>query len=241
MKPTLLQRLIRRSIRPLGLEIRTTRYNQDVLAFLADRRIDVVLDVGGNVGQFGQSLRAGGFRGKIVSFEPLSAPYRVLAANAVADGNWETHNFALGATPGTATINVSDASVFSSLLTSRPAATRHEAAAMVTGTETIQVRTLDTVVVEPSGNVLLKIDTQGYERQVLEGGWNTLGFMTGVLMELPIIHLYEQSWQFHEAIEFMARAGFVPAQIHPVNYHSADKVSLIEVDCLFRRRDPTLD
>ena len=65
--------------------------------------------------------------------------------------------------------------------------------------------------------------------------------MKGVLMELPIIHLYEGTWRFHEAIAFMAAAGFVPAQIHPVSYHSADEASLVEVDCLFRRHDARLD
>ena len=92
-----------------------------------------------------------------------------------------------------------------------------------------------------SGNILLKIDTQGYEKQVLQGGRQTLSRMKGVLMELPIIQLYEGNWQFHEALEFMASAGIVPAQIHPVNYHSKDRVSVVEVDCLFRPRDRRLD
>jgi hypothetical protein len=92
-----------------------------------------------------------------------------------------------------------------------------------------------------SGNTLLKIDTQGYERQVLEGARNVLPMMTAVLLELPIVHLYEETWRFYEALEFMATAGFIPAQIHPVNYHSLDEVSLVEVDCLFRRRDARLD
>jgi hypothetical protein len=60
--------------------------------------------------------------------------------------------------------------------------------------------------------------------------------LKGILMELPVIHLYEDTWQCHEALEFMAAAGFVPAQIHPVNYHSKDSVSHVEVDCLFRPR-----
>jgi hypothetical protein len=55
-------------------------------------------------------------------------------------------------------------------------------------------------------------------------------------MELPIIQLYQGTWQFHGALEFIASAGFVPAQVHPVNYHSKDNVSLVEVDCLFRPR-----
>ena len=132
-------------------------------------------------------------------------------------------------------------SEFSSILPSTCAAMKYNDAAAITGTETIEVRKLDDVFPRPSGNTLLKIDTQGYERQVLEGGRSLLPKLKGVLMELPIVHLYQGTWQFHEAIEFMADAGFVPAQIQPVNFHSTDRVSLIEVDCLFRPRDPRVD
>jgi hypothetical protein len=65
--------------------------------------------------------------------------------------------------------------------------------------------------------------------------------LKGILMELPIVHLYEGTWRLHEAIEYMSSAGFVPAQIAPVNYHSADRVSLCEVDCLFRPRVESID
>jgi FkbM family methyltransferase len=47
-------------------------------------------------------------------------------------------------------------------------------AAAITGMESIEVRKLDDVFAKPSGNTLLKIDTQGYERQVLEGGRSLL-------------------------------------------------------------------
>ena len=100
---------------------------------------------------------------------------------------------------------------------------------------------MDDVFPTAPGNTLLKIDTQGYEQQVLQGGRHLLPMMKGVLMELPIIHLYEATWQFHEAVAFMEEAGFIPAQIHPVNYHPTDSMSLIEVDCLFRPRDSRLD
>jgi hypothetical protein len=127
------------------------------------------------------------------------------------------------------------------MLPSSGAAIRHDGNAAVARTEMIEVRALDEVCPRVKGNVLLKIDTQGYERQVLEGALAVLPAMKGVLMELPIVHLYKGTWQLHEAIAFMAAAGFVPAQIHPVNYHSADGVSLIEVDCLFRPLDERLD
>ena len=172
---------------------------------------------------------------------PLESEFKTLAAVAASDGNWEAHPFALGAASGDATINVSDNSVFSSIQALNDVANEFDSRTAVRRTETIRVRTLDEIFPDLSGNVLLKIDTQGYEKQVLEGGRQMLPRLKGVLLELPIIRIYEGSWKFHEAAEFMASIGFVPAQIEPVSYHTKDKVSLVEVDCLFRPHDPRLD
>lgn len=227
---------VRAVLRRLGVDVRRTCNARDLMDFLKDRKVEVVLDVGANVGQFGASLRAKGYRGKIVSFEPVESVFQSLAKIATADGNWDANNFALGSASGEATINVAEFSVFSSILTSTQAATKFDSRAVVKHTETIEVRTLDEVARDLSRGILLKIDTQGFEKQVLEGGRQTLSRLKGIYMELPIIHLYEGNWQFHEAVGFMASIGFVPAQIHPVNYHSQDNVSLVEVDCLFRPR-----
>ena len=77
------------------------------MGFIHDRNIDVVLDVGANVGQFGASLRAQGYRGKIVSYEPISTVYQTLAATTAMDLEWDINNFALGLKAESATINVS--------------------------------------------------------------------------------------------------------------------------------------
>jgi FkbM family methyltransferase len=235
------KQVINRALNRFGLEIRQTGFDRDLMDFIANRQIDTVIDVGANIGQFGQLLRSNGYRGKIVSFEPIASVYHALTATTTTDAQWESYNCGLGVETGEATIQVSQASVYSSILPSTQAATRFDTAAAIAKTETIAVRRLDDACRDLSGNVLLKIDTQGFERQVLEGGRSVLSKMKGVLMELPIIHLYQGTWRFHEAIAFMDDAGFVPAQIRPVNYHTADPVSLVEVDCLFRPRDPRLD
>ncbi len=236
-----MKQFIRRTLNWCGYDIRRLRFHRDLMDFIRDREITVVLDVGANVGQFGASLRALGYRGKIISYEPLSSVFGILAKTAATDGNWEVNHFALGARNERKSINVAAASEFSSLLPFSEAAIRHDDNAAAVSSETIEVRTLDDACPHLPGKALLKIDTQGFERQVLDGGRSVLPMMKGVQMELPIVHLYEGTWRFHEALEYMADAGFVPAQIHPVNYHSADSLSLIEVDCLFRPRDQRLD
>jgi FkbM family methyltransferase len=241
MAQNLFEHIVQRNLGRLGFEIRRSGVYRNLMNFIEDRDIDVVLDVGANVGQFAKELRSKGYQGKIISFEPVRAVYETLSEMAANDDNWETRNFALGATAGSATINVADSSVFSSMLPSTAAAGQFAESSAVTRTETIEIKTLDDVVVGEPGNLLLKIDTQGFEKQVLEGGRSTLTMAKGVLMELPIIHLYERTWQLHEAIEFMGKANFVPTQMHPVNYHWLDKEALVEVDCLFRPRDNRID
>lgn len=229
-----MNRVIRSIYKRLGIIHLGRRRVRDLIDFIEDRGIDIVIDVGANVGQFGQSLRDGGYRGKIVSFEPIESAFQALAKKASADGNWEAHHCGLGAAPGAATLHVSGLSECSSILDLTSTASLHDSRIATDHTEEIQINTLDQVAAGISGKILLKIDTQGYEKQVIDGGQQTLQRSLGILMELPIIHVYKGEWQFHEAIEFMAGLGFVPAQIQPVGYHGKDKVSAVDFDCLFR-------
>ncbi len=103
--------------------------------------------------------------------------------------------------------------------------------------EEIPLARLDDIFAPFQGSrVFLKIDTQGYERQVLEGGSEALKQIVGVQMELPVVHLYKNTWSFAEALTYMSKRGFVLAQITPVNWLSEDSVSAVEIDGIFRRR-----
>jgi FkbM family methyltransferase len=231
-----LTRVLRANYKRLGMLHLGKRRVRDIFDFIEDRKIDVVIDVGANVGQFGESLRAGGYRDKIISFEPIASAFQALSKRAAEDGNWEAHQCGLGAATGTAILNVSELSVFSSIIESTSIASLHDKRIAVDHTEEISIRTLDEVAAGILGKILLKVDTQGYERKTLEGGFKTLPRLLGIMLEMPVIHAYKGSWRFHEAIKFMDDAGFVPAQILPVNYHTVDNVSAVEFDCLFRLR-----
>lgn len=208
----------------------------ELIDFLLAREIDVVYDVGANVGQFATKLRALGYSGNIVSFEPVARVYEQLERRMRGDKKWIGHNLALGARSSREVINVSEATVFSSILSQNECATRYYPKARVDRTESIDVRSFDDMFEGRVGRrAFLKIDTQGFERQVLEGAKRSLTQFHGLQLELPIEHLYDDEWNLPSALAFMANAGFVPAQMHPTNYITGDPQCWTEVDCIFKR------
>ncbi len=223
--------------RTLGYDIRriNSHFRKRPIDFIRSRNIDVVLDIGANAGQYAVRLREDGYAGWIVSAEPVPAAYEALSVRAAGDERWKTMNLAFGDKEGDAEINVSEASVLSSMRRQLPAAVAFNSEARVVRRERTRVVRLDNVFSElPRGRAFLKIDTQGYEQQVLIGASECLSQFLGVQMELPIIHLYEGTWQFHEAVAYMCERGFEISNIVPVNYDRHDVVSLLEVDCIFR-------
>jgi FkbM family methyltransferase len=234
------KRTVRRSMRRFGLDLRRTGPGKspDLADFLFDRGVEVTFDVGANVGQFGKALRERGYRGRIVSFEPITMAYEEVAAVAARDGNWEAHNLALGAEVGRAVLNVSQSSVFSSMRDQSPITVQLEPAAAVVRQEQVSVGRLDDFAAPFRGRTtFLKIDTQGYERPVLDGAREALRTLAGVQLELPVIHLYRDTWQFTDAVAYMSAAGFVISQLTPVEWLPNDRVSVAELDAVFRRCD----
>ena len=233
-----MKRTIRRAARALGYDFRKiVDFNTPSLAdFLSSRGIDLVLDVGANVGQFAIGIRAKGYSGDIISFEPIASEFRELKERAKGDRRWDVRNLALGEKSGCATINVSERTVFSSFLPQTSTARYADESAAVTRVEEVDVARLDEIF-DPfrQRNVFLKIDTQGYERPVLEGAARILTHLKGIQLELPIVHLYQRTWHLDEAIGYMRERRFFLSQITPVGFHWEDRASLLEVDCVFRR------
>jgi FkbM family methyltransferase len=227
--------------RRYGLDVRESSTHPNLADFIKDRKVDVVLDIGANAGQFGQKLRGFGYKGAIVSYEPGSPAFAGLQSVAKADGKWSAYNFAIGAESGELKMNISVNSKFNSALSISSNAEKFSGGISTHGVETVPMKTLDEVAAQYGGNILIKIDTQGFERQVIEGGRAVVAKSKGVLMELPIMPLYDGSWSLSEGLEYMDKIGFLPTQIDSVNYHPLDRQALVEIDCLFRPRDDRLD
>jgi hypothetical protein len=143
---------------------------------------------------------------------------------------------ALGDAAGTIEINVSKNTAMSSIVSQTDIGRNSIYDADVVRVETVPIDTLDAIFSEVSNSrAFLKIDTQGFEQHVLNGGKHVLPLLLGIQLELPLVHLYHGTWKFDEALRFMREAGFTLSQMRPVTYYSEDPVSLLEVDCLFRR------
>lgn len=204
--------------------------------FLKSRPIDLVVDAGANLGQFAKSIRSKGYKGRICSFEPVGYVFEALQKSAISDPLWSVTKTALGNHAGTAELNVYGNHTLSSLLKPTELLSSYDTGVAVK-TETVNIQTLDDLLGnDPAKHVFLKIDVQGFEKEVLEGAKKTLSRVVALYVELPIKNLYEGSWSFREAINFIDDLGFEPAQFRMVSPRTDDPASAIEFDSLFRRK-----
>ena len=231
----------RKTVNALGYEF--VRYDLASPRFrlaklLTHHRVDMILDVGANAGQFGRDMRGIGFSGRIVSFEPLADAFGRLQQTAQGDGKWQAVNIGLGEQDGRAVINVAANSQSSSFL---PMLSVHSEAApesKYVGEQSAEIRRLDNVFaayVGPDTRVFLKIDTQGFEMKVLQGAHKVLGQIELVQVECSFVPLYEGAVLIEQMIAFLRGAGFDPIETMPAFRHR-DSAHLMQADILFARR-----
>lgn len=200
--------------------------------------IDLVIDVGANSGQFAYQLRHDiDYDGRIVSFEPLSSAFTLLQANARNDPNWSVYNFALGDIEGVNEINIAGNSVSSSLLAMLPSHVQAAPSSAYIDQEAIEVRTLDSVfggLRASDHNVYMKIDTQGFEANVLRGADNSLMEIDIVQIEMSLVPLYGTELLFDELYKIMADKGYCLVSIEP-GFSDRNSGRLLQVDGVFQR------
>ena len=179
--------------------------------------IDLVFDVGANVGEYADLLRNLGYRGRIISFEPASEPFSALAAKAEADPLWEAHQLAVGDTDSEAVFNVASWSVSSSFLSTTPRFDAELPGVVVAGTETVQVRRLDGFVdqVPDGAHVWVKLDVEGYETNAIAGAGRLLERTVALEVELATERLYADEPLFYEVAPTIYELGFRLVAVAP--------------------------
>jgi FkbM family methyltransferase len=196
-----------------------------------------VVDVGANAGQYAMHIRQFGYQGEILSFEPLSAAYEQLRRAAEHDGGWHAERSAIGRTSGEAQINIAGNSGSSSIL---PMLDRHVRAAPKSryiGTECVPVQRLDEALERHRWHqkpIFLKVDTQGFEREVLSGLGEQTKNLVGLQMELSLVPLYAGQMLVDEAMAWAAAAGLRLASVEQVLF-DRESGELLQMDGVFVR------
>lgn len=230
-----------RSLRLFGIDI--IRYQPSshpqarLLRLIESSGIGLVVDVGANGGQYGGELREGGYRGKIVSYEPLSEAYKTLAGQCAGDSTWEARQLALGAEPGSAEINIAANSTSSSLLEMLPTHLSAAPHSRYIGSEIIRVDTVDRqlpTLGSWNGEIWLKVDTQGFEGEVLKGAVASLPKIRCVQLEMSLAPLYGGSETFESLLATMKAAGYRLVGLQP-GFMNQETGELLQVDGIFRR------
>jgi FkbM family methyltransferase len=85
----------------------------------------------------------------------------------------------------------------------------------------------------------IKIDTQGYELEILKGGLNTLKYAEMVLLEVSLLSIYNNCPLAHDVILFMKAQGFVLYDICSLIKRPYDR-ALYQSDFLFIKETSSL-
>lgn len=222
---------VRRAIKGLLRRAGVDARRHDPWASLAARRAilledggyGLVLDVGANSGQYGRELRAHGFRGEIVSFEPGRHAFQLLERTSSGDDSWSCRRLALGETSGRRSINIaSNEGASSSFLTLTETHASSAPSVTFETREDVEVATLDEVASEllrDAAPVWLKLDVQGYELPVLTGAEATLPRIAALEVEVSLVELYQGQALFDELLRFIRDAGFRTADVSPEFVH----------------------
>jgi len=209
--------------------------------FFAHFGVDCVFDVGANRGQYATLLREKvGFRGPIISYEPIPDIAADLRAMSAKDPKWYVEDLALDREAGPAIFNVMRESVFSSLR--KPS---QEQFSVFKNRNVVhrEVEVRRTTIADELprwqaklgfSRPFLKMDTQGNDLAVVEGAGSALRAFVGLQSELAIRKLYEGSTDFTETIAAYRANGFELSAFVPSN--AGTFPVLVEVDCIMFRQ-----
>lgn len=235
-----MKRTILNTFKSIGLQI--NRYpDSDLkrrLKLIKYFEINKIFDIGANVGNYAMVMRKLGFEGNIVSFEPLSETFKKLQKNAAKDNNWETINIALGDKDGESEINIAGNNDSSSILEMMPSHSKSAPESSYIGNERIKVNKLDTLfenLYRKGDNAFVKIDTQGYELNVLQGAEKSLSHIKGIQIEMSLVQLYDGGILYKEMIDLIEKKGFSLFSIEN-GFSDPESGELLQMDGIFFKK-----
>ncbi len=225
-KRTLMERVISRSKRmlrknakkePVAYNIRGSVWFEneckkfkEAHKWLQEQNFKSIVDIGANVGQFGKKIRQYYPDAKLFSFEPIPFVCDELNLNFKDDKNFKSFNVGLGDSDGKTKFFMNLFSDSSSML---PVGELHKKNFPYTKDEIeieVTVKQLDNCFEkgELEKPYLVKIDVQGFEEQVINGGIEVIKNADMIITESSYKELYEGQSLFDSLYEKLKGFGF---------------------------------
>ena len=195
---------------PHGLQIQPNRAYR--APWIQDLNIDTILDIGANVGQAAINFCTLFPTANVHSFEPIPDCFAQLKQVAMAFPNLSVHNFALGNETGQIDFHQNAYSPASSILNMSDEHIKSYPKTVESSIIKVPIRRLDDVRTELNvsdrNRVLVKIDVQGYEKNVIAGGAHVIKQARMVVVETSIKSLYEGDSSFRDLYHTLSNHGF---------------------------------
>jgi len=209
------------------------------LTLLKHHGIDLVLDVGANKGQYAESLLENGYNGHVISFEPLSSVHNELTQKARRHTRWTVApRCAVGAEESVIEMNITENLVSSTALKMLNTHLDGAKESRVIGTEKADLRTLNSFYdeyVKSFSSVFLKVDVQGFEREVLKGSSQLFPHLKGIEIEMSLVPLYEnQDWLFQDILDEFTAQGYRLMSISPA-FTDVKTGQILQCDGIFMK------
>lgn len=195
-------------------------------------RPSVIYDIGAYSGEWTKAVRKLFPHANIVMFEAQNSKEDLLKTLASQDKKISYCLALLGASEN-------EAIVFNEYETASSVLTEHHD----TGARTVtkQMQTLDALMEKQNlpAPDFMKLDTQGYELEILKGGLKALNHAEVVLMEVSLIDIYKNCPLLKDVVVFMDEHNFQLYDISSLMRRPLDQ-ALFQIDALFVRKTSKL-
>ena len=205
------KKIIKKIFQIIGIKISKYRPENNPLSFVKNYNITTVLDIGANIGEFSKEIREILEKTKIYSFEPIKDCFDKLNETMRGDENFQSFNFGLGECDCVIQINKNEYRPSSSI---KQMSNNHIISFPHTKNsikENIIIKKLDDFInkLEITENILTKIDVQGYEREVISGGLETIKKSKVLIIENSFVELYKDQFLFDKIYSKLKEIGFL--------------------------------
>jgi len=213
-------------------------FQTHLASIIEEQGVDLIFDVGGNVGQFAKMVFAAGYHGRLVSFEPGAAAHAALSVAARSNPNWTiAPRMALGKARDKLTLHTFNRTDMNSLYAPDERVFESFPQLQKASSEEVQVERLDDVAphfMTDADEVFLKIDTQGGELAILDGATGVLDRLAMLQLEVAVEPIYQGEPVWMEVLKPVQDYGFRPALMSP-GYFSKRIRRQLDLDIVFLR------